>query len=231
MQPQTARTVSEFRAPNLRSTLPAVGFEAEPDLFAPLGTVVTVRQGGALYAEGDSAHHWYRVRSGVLRTCKLMCDGRRQIDNFLFPGDYFGLEIGAEHSFAAEAVSAATVIRYGRSRLDTATLDDPRLGARLFQIMLGQLDRAHERFMLLGRKTAEERVASFLLEMLERSSAAGSIDLPMSRTDIADYLGLTIETVSRTFSALKQHRVIALPSAHRVAILDHAALEDLSGDA
>jgi CRP-like cAMP-binding protein len=230
MQTQIARTAPEFRAPIFQSSLQIRPFEAEPDPFEALGTVVTVLQGGELYAQGDDARHWYQVRSGVLRTCKLLSDGRRQIDDFLFPGDFFGFEIGAEHCFAAEAVTAATVIRYARGRLDSATSDNPRMSARLLQITLRQLGKAHERLMLLGRKTAEERVASFLLEMLKRSPAGSAVDLAMSRIDIADYLGLTIETVSRTFSALKRDGVIALHSAHHVAILDHDALEDLSGD-
>jgi len=230
MQAQIARTAPEFRAPIFRPTPPVPAFDLEPDPFDTLGTVVSVRAGGALYAEGDCATHWYRVTSGVLRTCKLLSDGRRQIDRFLFAGDFFGFEPEVEHNFSAEAVSTATVVRYPRNRLDLATADNPRVGVRLFQITLAQLGKANGRLMLLGRKTAEERVASFLLEMRKRSSFAAAIDLPMSRVDIADYLGLTIETVSRTFSALKQDRVIALPNAHRVTIIDLAALEELSGD-
>jgi CRP/FNR family nitrogen fixation transcriptional regulator len=197
-----------------------------------LGSVVTVRAGAEVYGEGDGATAWYRVQSGVLRTCKLLPDGRRQVEDFLFAGDFFGLETRGVHSFAAEAITTATVVRYSRPRLTATAATDSRLAARLLDVTLHQLGKVHNRLMLLGRKTAEEKLATFLLEMLERSpdADADAIDLTMSRTDIADYLGLTIETVSRTFSMLKHEGAIALPSAQHVVILDRDALEAMSGD-
>ncbi len=195
-----------------------------------IGAVQSVRAGCELYAEGDAAASWYRVNSGILRTYKLLPDGRRQIDEFLFPGDYFGLESGADHDFATEAVTAATVIRYSRARLGSLVSEDAHLSAQLLQVTLGRLNKAHGRMLLLGRKNAGEKLASFLLEMLDRSSGRNTIDLAMSRTDIADYLGLTIETVSRTFPLLKQEGVVELPNAHHVVVIDRQALEDLTGD-
>jgi len=200
------------------------------DALEMLGTVATVRAGAEIYGEGDAATAWYRVQSGVLRTCKLLPDGRRQIEDFLFAGDFFGLETRGEHSFAAEAITSATVVRYSRPRLATAAASNSRLAARLLDVTLEQLGKVHGRLLLLGRKTAEEKLATFLLEMLDRSFDADAIDLTMSRTDIADYLGLTIETVSRTFSMMKHEGVIALPSAQHVVILDRVALEQMSGD-
>jgi CRP/FNR family nitrogen fixation transcriptional regulator len=232
MQTQLATNSSvqgaQFLAHRFYSTPPAGNIEMDP--LDAIGTVSPVRAGGGLYAEGDTATSLYRVSSGVLRTYKLLPDGRRQIDDFLFEGDFFGLEARKEHSFGAEAVTDAAVIRYSRTRLDGMAAEDARLSARLLQLTLKRLGKAHDRLMLLGRKTAEEKLASFLLEMLDRSEFKDSIDLAMSRTDIADYLGLTIETVSRTFSVLKQERVIALPSSHRVIVRDRRALEELTGD-
>ncbi|HTJ64270.1 MAG TPA: helix-turn-helix domain-containing protein [Alphaproteobacteria bacterium] len=200
------------------------------DALDMLGTVMSVRAGTEVYGEGDDAIAWYRVQSGVLRTCKLLPDGRRQVEDFLFAGDFFGLEVGGEHNFAAEAVTSASVIRYARPRLNAVAAADARVATRLLDVTLTQLGKAYNRLTLLGRKTAEEKLATFLLEMLDRSPNPTVVDLSMSRTDIADYLGLTIETVSRTFSALKHDGVIALPSAQHVVILDREALEELSGD-
>lgn len=195
-----------------------------------IGSVMSVRSGREVYAEGDIATHWYRVAAGVLRTCKLLPDGRRQIDDFLFEGDIFGLEGTGDHCFGAEAVTNAAVVSYSRSRFDAIAASDATLSASLLQMTLKRLDKAHKRLLLLGRKTAEEKLATFLLEMLERSEELEAITLPMSRTDIADYLGLTIETVSRTFSVFKRDGMVALPNAHTVVILDRDGLEELTGD-
>lgn len=195
-----------------------------------IGSVISVRAGREIYAEGYEATHWYRVTSGVLRTCKLLPDGRRQIDDFLFEGDVFGLEGTNDHCFAAEAVTNASVVSYSRSRFDAIAAGDARVSAGLLQMTLKRLDRAHKRLLLLGRKTAEEKLATFLLEMLDRSDDPDAIALPMSRTDIADYLGLTIETVSRTFSIFKRDGLVALPNAHTVIVRDRDGLEELTGD-
>jgi CRP-like cAMP-binding protein len=206
------------------------GNEISEDALDAIGTVMAVARGAELYSEGDAADSWYQVKSGVLRTCKLLPDGRRQIDAFLSPGDFLGFEGLPEHSFGAEAITSATVVRYSRARVERLAAENARLGARLLQVTLRRLSEAHEHLLLLGRKTAEEKIASFILEMLGSASDRDVIELPMSRSDIADYLGLTIETVSRTFSALKQDGVLALPSAHRIVVLDRAALEELNGD-
>jgi CRP/FNR family nitrogen fixation transcriptional regulator len=210
--------------------LPQAAIVPDTNSLDTIGSVVSLRSGRELYAEGDGANYWYRVTSGVVRTCKLLPDGRRQIDDFLFPGDFFGLEASSEHCVGAEAVTNASVVSYSRSRLDAMAADDARLSARLLQLTLKRLGKAHQRLLLLGRKTAEEKLATFLLEMLDRSEEADAVDLPMSRTDIADYLGLTIETVSRTFSIFKRDGVVELPTAHRVANIDRDALEQLTGD-
>jgi CRP-like cAMP-binding protein len=228
------QTYAVAHAPKFTSFIEASAAENfakdEVDTLDVLGTVVSVRSGTEVYGEGDEAVAWYRVQSGVLRTCKLLPDGRRQVEDFLFAGDFFGLETSGEHNFAAEAVTSATVVRYARPRLSAAAATDLRVATRLLDVTLAQLVKAYNRVALLGRKTAEEKLATFLLEMLDRSSDAKVVDLSMSRTDIADYLGLTIETVSRTFSVLKHAGVISLPNAQRVLIIDRKALEAASGD-
>lgn len=230
MQIHAATNSPDFTPFLVQGASQSIPRNGESDVLEILGTVVTARAGAEIYGEGDSAIAWYRVQSGVLRTCKLLPDGRRQIEDFLFPGDFFGLENRGEHSFAAEAITSATVVRYSRPRLAAAAADNSRLAARLLDVTLEQLGKVHSRLMLLGRKTAEEKLATFLLEMLDRSPDADAIDLTMSRTDIADYLGLTIETVSRTFSTMKHEGVIALPSAQHVVVVDRDALEEMSGD-
>jgi len=230
MQIHAAKTSSDFTAFLAQGAPERIAKDCEGDALDMLGTVVTAHAGAEIYGEGDTATAWYQVQSGVLRTCKLLPDGRRQIEDFLFPGDFFGLETRREHSFGAEAITSATVVRYSRPRLTAAAADNSRLAARLLDVTLEQLGKVHNRLVLLGRKTAEEKLASFLLEMLDRSEDADAIDLSMSRTDIADYLGLTIETVSRTFSTMKHEGVIGLPSAQHVEILDRDALEEMSGD-
>jgi len=217
--------------PPLHAT-PDVGFgfdDTEAALFAA-GTVVNVPRGGELFHEGEEASSWYRVTSGALRTCKLMPDGRRQIESFLLPGDLLGMEAGAAYRAAAEAIVPTTVIRYSRRRIEHLADENPRLARRLFDIAVDHLCEAQARMILLGRKTAEERLASFVLEMLERSPETNAFDLPMSRHDIADYLALTIETVSRTFSAFKRDGLVALPNPQRVVVRDREGLRDICGD-
>ena len=232
MQTQVTQTFATpgFPFADAKARVPMKAGINDTGPFDGVGSVLSLRSGRELYAEGDSATYWYRVTSGVVRTCKLLPDGRRQIDDFLFAGDVFGLEASAEHKIGAEAVTNAAVVSYSRNRLDSMAQDDARLSARLLQMTLKQLDKAHGRLLLLGRKTAEEKLATFLLEMLDRSDARETLDLPMSRTDIADYLGLTIETVSRTFSSFRRDCLIELPNAHRVVVLDRQALEELTGD-
>jgi CRP-like cAMP-binding protein len=229
-QATQAFATAGFPFADAKTRVPAKAGMNDTSPFDGIGSVVSLRSGRELYAEGDSATYWYRVTSGVVRTCKLLPDGRRQIDDFLFPGDVFGLEASDEHKVGAEAVTNAAVVSYSRNRLDIMAEDDARLSARLLQLTLKQLGKAHGRLLLLGRKTAEEKLATFLLEMLGRSDDRDALDLPMSRTDIADYLGLTIETVSRTFSLFRRDRLVELPNAHRVVILDRHALEELTGD-
>jgi CRP-like cAMP-binding protein len=178
-----------------------------------------------IYAEGDSASCWYKVVAGTVRVSKLLADGRRHIAKFCLPGDSFGFDRAGLRPFAAEAVSDAVVIRLSRNASEQLIDQTPAAARQLRESMLRDLAQAHGRMLLLGRMTAAERVAAFLLERFERCDRAKELDLPMSRNDIADYLGLTTETVCRVLSAFKRDRVIAIPDPHRIVLLDRAALE------
>ncbi len=192
------------------------------------GSRVRFERDAEIYAEGDDAACFYEVVSGVVRSSKLLADGRRQIGAFLLPGDIFGFEAGAEHRFAAEAVTDCTVMVHRRRGVEALAARDAGLAQRLFAHTVRNLERTQEHMLLLGRKNAAEKVAAFLLDMAERAPAGDGVDLPMTRYDIADYLGLTIETVSRTLSQLERQSAIALPSTRHIVLKNRAALRRLN---
>jgi CRP/FNR family nitrogen fixation transcriptional regulator len=190
---------------------------------------MVLAKGEGLFAEGDDAEFFYQVVSGAIRSCKLLSDGRRQIDAFHLSGDIFGLEIGEGHRFSAEAVGNVTVIAYRRRRLDALTRDDPAFQNKIMTATLRSLQRAQDHMLLLGRKTAQEKLATFLLDMAQRISADDEhFELPMLRSDIADHLGLTIETVSRTLTQFARSGLIRLlPASRSVALCNKLALRGL----
>lgn len=196
------------------------------------GMRVTVARDAALFYEGDPAEHCYKVVSGAIRICKLLADGRRQLADFFLPDDLVGFDVGEYHSFTAEAITDSVVLKFPRRRIETLMIDDPGAGHALLALAIEHLAAAQTQMVLLGRKNATERLASFILGLVERTGQARAdipvLELTMTRADIADYLGLTIETVSRTFARLKQLDAIALPSPQRVMVRDRALLEDLA---
>lgn len=207
---------------------PALGRRAENAAAPRLGTTRRLGKNEELFAEGDRASFFYRVISGAVRTYKLLEDGRRQIDAFHLPGDILGVESREEHRFTAEALGEATVVVYRRRAPGVLAAGDDGLTEQVMAAVLRSLERAQDHMLLLGRKSALEKVASFLLDMGERVSDGESVELPMSRTDIADHLGLTIETVSRTLGELVKRGVIALPTHRRTVVLrDRAGLRHL----
>ena len=201
---------------------------AETTATSTHGITRTLAKGEELFAEGDDADYFYRVVSGTIRTCKLLSDGRRQIDAFHLAGDIFGMETGEEHRFSAEALGPTKVIAYRRCALETLAQSDPALGNQVVTSMMRSLERAQEHMLLLGRKTAMERVATFLLEMDRRLAKAGIVALPMCRRDIGDYLGLTLETVSRSLSELQSKGVLGLSGARQIVLRDRQRLADLN---
>jgi CRP/FNR family nitrogen fixation transcriptional regulator len=181
-----------------------------------------------IYAEGDEATTFYKVVSGVVRTCKFLSDGRRQIDAFYGTGDVFGFEAGAEHRLSAEAVSDCMVVPYRRRGFDSMAGRDDRVVGQMFSYVMQCLERSQDHSLLLGRRSAAQKLAAFLLEMAARRPGMTVIDLAMTRQDIADYLGLTIETVSRTLSQFERDGLIALTNARRVSLTDLRGLRHLN---
>ena len=210
----------------LLRSIPAARTAAE----APaLGSARCLAKDEPVFAEGDRAAFFYKVVSGAIRTSKLLSDGRRQIDAFHLPGDIFGIESGGEHRFTAEALGPATVVAYRRCGLEVLAATDAAFSRQIVAAMMRSLERAQDHMLLLGRKSAMEKIATFLLDMAERFAGIDHVDLPMSRTDIADHLGLTIETVSRSLTQLERRGVIELPAHRRTILLrNRAALRHLN---
>lgn len=193
-----------------------------------LGATRSFGKDEEIFGEGDRATCFYKVLSGAVRTSKLLSDGRRQIDAFHLPGDIFGIETGASHRFSAEALGDARIIVYRRCSLDSLSASDSAFHRQIVAAMMRSLERAQNHMLLLGRKSAVEKVASFLLDIAERATDHGHVELPMSRVDIADHLGLTVETVSRSLTGLERRNIIALPAHRRSIVLrDRAALRRL----
>jgi CRP/FNR family nitrogen fixation transcriptional regulator len=199
---------------------PSVG-----EVFGIVGARLHFDRNAEIFAEGEPTDYVYRVVRGAVRTCKLMSDGRRHIGAFYLAGDVFGLEAGDSHGFSAEAVTACEIVLVRRSAILAVCARDGAAAAQFLEHAALHLQRAHDRMLLLARKSAQERVADFLLEMSVRSPHASGLDLPMCRQDIADYLGLTIETVSRTLTALERQGTIGIPVSRRITLRDRAALE------
>ncbi|HWL81810.1 MAG TPA: helix-turn-helix domain-containing protein [Roseomonas sp.] len=189
------------------------------------GHAIRLERGTEIYAEGAPVGDLYKVVSGTIRTCRYLQDGRRVVAEFILTGEIFGLDGVEHHHFSAEAVTGAVVVAFPRRQLNE-WVDHELPAARAWRnFMLAKLSSAQSHFVLLGRKTAAERVASFLLDLAERCNSGALVDLPMSRYDIADHLGLTAETVSRVFSGFKRSGIIFNRDCRKVRILDRARLE------
>ena len=226
MLTQTAIRAGSHTKPAM--PVPAAG--GRHDLSSPLdlmGAAMSFPRNAEIYGEAEPAEYLYKVVGGTVRTYKVLCDGRRQIGGFYVAGDIFGLETGEEHSFSAEAITECKVLVFKRSALVALAGRDHDVARQLWAITGSELHRVQDHVMLLI-KSAQERVASFLLEMAERISADNAVELPMSRQDIADYLGLTIETVSRTLTILENATTIELTSSRRIVLRNRSALRRLN---
>ena len=188
-----------------------------------MGAMMTYPRDTEIFGENEPADYLYKVISGSVRTYKILSDGRRQVGGFYLPGDIFGLEFADAHTLSAEAISDAKVLVVKRSALNSLAGRDAAVAQQLFALTGRELCRVQDRILLLI-KSAQERVASFLLEMSERAAHNNTIELPMPRQDIADYLGLTIETVSRTLSSLETAATIEVPTSRRIVLRNRAAL-------
>jgi CRP-like cAMP-binding protein len=192
-----------------------------------MGAAMSFGRNEEIYGEGEPTEYLYKVVSGAVRTCKLLSDGRRQIAGFHLPGDIFGLELGDEHSLSAEAISEATVLVFKRSAVIALAQRDNDVARQLWTMTARNLELVQDHMLLLI-KSAQERVAAFLLEMATRTPSGNAVELPMSRQDIADYLGLTIETVSRTLTQLENDSAIELPTSRRIVLRNRGALSRLN---
>lgn len=180
-----------------------------------------------IFGAGEPADHVYRLVRGAVRIVRYTGEGRRQILTFQMPGDIFGYDLGAIHDFTAEAISDCEVVMVRRCSIDNGAAEDVRLARTLVDLAKSQALAAQEHALVLGLKGAGERVAAFLLQFAKRCAGRSELDLPMSRLDIADYLALTIESVSRAFTQMERDHSIALPTSRHVLVTDRRALEAL----
>lgn len=196
-------------------------------------TQIDMEDGSTIFDEAEPASHVFNITSGGVKIYKLLADGRRAVTGFLFPGDFLGLTHQDAYAFSAEALSATKLCRFPREKLERLLEEMPRLEHRLLGLASHELAAAQDQMLLLGRKTAKERLASFFLLLSNAARRHGRpdnpIELTMSRGDIADYLGLTIETVSRTVTRLKREGIVKLLEGNRIHLVRPAALQELAG--
>ena len=213
--------------PHLQSpfVFPASRKPGPSDAQTPAGVPMSFGRNAEIYAEGETSGYVYKVVSGVVRVSKLLPDGRRQISAFHLPGEMFGFEAEDVHHASAEAVVPTKVIAFRWDGVLSAGKQSASFVRELLNLTVLGLRHTQDLLLLLGRKSALERLTAFLLEMDARTGSKGVLDLAMPRHDIADYLGLTLETVSRMFAELKEMGMVRLESARRVHLLDAAALK------
>ena len=205
--------------------------ETEMQQFSSLGRHAHFAPCETVIAEEETCTSFYNLVAGVMRLYKLLPDGRRQIVGFALPGDFLGMTVSGRNNFSADAIGAVEVCRFSKASFQRFAEDRPHILHRINELAVRELCQAREHMVLLGRRSAEEKVATFLVcwrDRLARQNGASSIlPLPMSRQDIADYLGLTIETVSRTFTKLERNGVIDIISGG-VRLRDPARAEALA---
>lgn len=217
-----AVAVHAVGSPTGRLPLPgsiARRYAPELPILALRGHIRTVSGGGTIFAQEDEARFIYRVESGVVCTATPRTDGRRVIHDFYLRGEIFGLELGSQHHCAAEAIGETRVVQYPRGRVERTAGEDEGTARALRTCLLQERNQTAERSACLMYGSAFERLAYFLLDMASRAQVAGSFELLMSRYDIADHLGLSSETVSRTFSVFRKHGLIAT-RGRQVILLD-----------
>lgn len=198
--------------------------------WPPPVTTTRARAKSTLFYQGDPVEHLIEVIRGTVKLYKLMADGRRQITGFYFAGSVLGIAARHRYEYCAETITEVTYRRYPRLSLDFAIDHDPSTGRMLFELASAELAEAHRQMLLLGRKRPVEKVASFLLDWARRSGRVVEpgfeLHLPMGRGDIADYLGLTIETVSRTISRFRKAGIVELQQTNRILLIDPKLLRE-----
>ena len=192
-----------------------------------LGIIISFSRNEEIFTEDEPSDHFYNVIDGTVCTYKILSDGRRHISEFYLAGECFELKSGVRHSLSAETITSTRLLVVKKAALMAFAGSNAAIVRELLALTSFELARAQSRTLLLA-KTAEERVGGFLLEMSSRSLAGDLVELPMLRQDIADYLGLTIETVSRTLRTLKEHAAIEV-SHHGVVLRNRSMLNRLNG--
>ena len=207
-----------------------LGVDEDARALASIAIKLRVARNEAIYSEDDGSDDAYKVVSGVVRICRHLADGRRQIVQFLFPSDFFNIMGLGEHGFAAEAVSDAVLMKYPRRAFAKLADERATIQQRFLNLLSQRLNHIQSHLMMLGRQSAKERIACFLLNLAERTGSEEDeiIDLPMSRQDIADYLGLRIETVSRVFSEMKREGLIDARNLYQFALIDTDGLQAIA---
>jgi len=218
----SAQTVAERVAPSAAHPHHADAFE----IMSTLGVRMTFAKDEEIYGQDEDADLIYKVISGAVRTTRIMSDGRRQIGGFYYPEELFGLEVGPHHRFSAEALTDCVILVLKASALRAAAGEDA-FERLVWNATRCELDRTQEHLLLLGRKTACERVASFLMGLADRRKTE-AVSLPMGRQDMADYLGLTIETVSRMLTQLQNTLVVEFAGARQFKINNRFALAQMA---
>ena len=213
--------------------------DADLEKLGAAAVTMSVQPGHTFIQEGDPAEHFFNVTAGTAKLYKMLPDGRRQVTGFAGVGYFLGLAVSSSYAFSAESLDPVRICRFSRSKLRGLLDDFPALEKKLLEVASHELVVAQEQMLLLGRKTARERLASFLIaraNLLPHCAGAGAavlgmkerIHLPMTRSDIADYLGLTIETISRTLSRFKAEKMIEIPNNSEIVVLKHAALDGIA---
>ena len=202
--------------------------------LSKISTAVELTKGATVFYEGDENTCLFNVVSGAVRLSKLLPDGRRQVTGFLFPGDFIGLSVADQYAYTAEAITQTNLCRFDRSCLIKLLDRFPKLEHRLLELASNELVEAHTHMVLLGQKNVTEKISGVLINLLkrigQRRNGAIIINLPMSRTDLAEYAGLTTESVSRCLTRLRKANVIDLPKSWSVHVLQEEELERLAGD-
>ncbi|HEY4941437.1 MAG TPA: helix-turn-helix domain-containing protein [Rhizomicrobium sp.] len=213
--------------PALGEPVTLIEFLHKAQLF---GVRQTLPRNHTIFSQGDSTDQVYELVSGMVRLAKHTPGGRRHILDFVMPGELFGLLEHSEHTVAAEAVGDVTIVSYSRSRLDALAAGDAVVRRRILSAVTDSLLTAQQQLLILGCQDAREKIASFLLRLAGRSGtkAGERLALPMGRQDIADHLGLTIETVCRTISGLRRAGIVAVTNVHQIALSDMRALRALA---
>ena len=210
-------------------TEPRVSTYTLASAIAEMSAPMSFPRDAEIYRESNPANYLYKVISGTVRTFKALSNGRRQIRAFYLPGDIFGVETGEKHAFSAEAITDAKLVVIERKVVVALAARDNDVARQLWSLTSRELRHTQDHVLLLIQ-SAQERVAGFLLEMANRVPAGNEIELPMPRQDIADYLGLTIETVSRTMTHLEKGAAIALPTSRRVVLRSRSTLNRINAD-